>query len=85
MSSRVRSPVSAAKARVQIAPHAIGIRGNGVMLDMFEKAPKEYPVNDHRFRSEHAQIVDLDDVERFKSSTRRLLHTIFGGEIVYRR
>jgi predicted amidohydrolase YtcJ len=54
------------RAGVQIAPHAIGIRGNSVMLDMFEKALKEYPVNDHRFRSEHAQIVDLNDVERFK-------------------
>jgi predicted amidohydrolase YtcJ len=54
------------KAGVQVAPHSIGIRGNGVMLDMFEKALREYPVNDHRFRSEHAQIVDLEDVERFK-------------------
>lgn len=54
------------KAGVQVAPHAIGIRGNGVMLDMFEKALMEYPVNDHRFRSEHAQIVGLDDVQRFK-------------------
>lgn len=54
------------KAGVQIAPHSIGIRGNGEMLDMFEKALKEYPVNDHRFRSEHAQIVDLNDVRRFK-------------------
>ncbi|MGI9262819.1 MAG: amidohydrolase [Woeseiaceae bacterium] len=54
------------KAGVQVAPHSIGIRGNGVMLDMFEKALQEYPVNDHRFRSEHAQIVDLNDVARFK-------------------
>jgi predicted amidohydrolase YtcJ len=54
------------KAGVQIAPHSIGIRGNGVMLDMFELALKEYPVNNHRFRSEHAQIVDPDDVARFK-------------------
>ena len=36
------------------------------MLDMFEKALMEYPVNDHRFRSEHAQIIDLEDVARFK-------------------
>jgi len=54
------------KAGVQVAPHSIGIRGNGAMLDMFEKALKEYPVSDHRFRSEHAQIVALDDVARFK-------------------
>lgn len=54
------------RAGVQIAPHSIGIRGNGVMLDMFEKALKEYPVSDHRFRSEHAQIIALEDVERFK-------------------
>ena len=54
------------KSGVQIAPHAIGIRGNGVMLDMFEKALMEYPVNDHRFRSEHAQIVSLEDIPRFK-------------------
>lgn len=58
--------IAGLKAGVQIAPHSIGIRGNGVMLDMFEKALMEYPVNDHRFRSEHAQIVNLDDVARFK-------------------
>ena len=58
--------LAALKADVQVAPHSIGIRGNGVMLDMFEKALMEFPVNDHRFRSEHAQIVDLADVARFK-------------------
>lgn len=54
------------KAGVQIAPHVIGIRGNGVMLDMFERALREYPVDNHRFRAEHAQIVSLDDIARFK-------------------
>lgn len=50
---------------MQIAPHAIGMRGNGEWLDQFARALQEHPVDDHRFRSEHAQIVRADDVSRF--------------------
>lgn len=50
---------------MQVAPHAIGTRGNGVFLDQVERALSENPVEDHRFRSEHAQTVLPEDVERF--------------------
>lgn len=50
----------------QVATHAIGDRANRMMLDMYEKAMKEFPhVKDHRFRDEHTQIVDEADIPRF--------------------
>ena len=50
----------------QVCVHAIGDRGNRMMLDMYEKAMKEYPhVKDHRFRDEHTQILDEADIPRF--------------------
>ena len=47
--------------------HCIGIRGNRLCLDAYEKALKEFTVKDHRFRIEHAQIVRREDVEKFKA------------------
>jgi hypothetical protein len=47
--------------------HCIGIRGNSLCLDAYERALKENPKEDHRFRIEHAQIVRPEDVERFVS------------------
>jgi len=50
----------------QVATHAIGDRANRMMLDMYEKAMNEFPhVKDHRFRDEHAQILDEADISRF--------------------
>ncbi|MBI4551358.1 MAG: amidohydrolase, partial [Candidatus Latescibacteria bacterium] len=50
----------------QVCVHAIGDRGNRMMLDMFEKAMKEFPqVKDTRFRDEHTQILDEQDIPRF--------------------
>jgi predicted amidohydrolase YtcJ len=49
----------------QVNVHAIGDRGNRVVLDEMEAALQEVPVSDHRFRIEHAQIVHSDDVPRF--------------------
>jgi predicted amidohydrolase YtcJ len=49
----------------QVNTHAIGDRGNRVVLDAYERALKDVPVADHRFRVEHAQIVHYDDVPRF--------------------
>lgn len=50
----------------QVATHAIGDRANRMMLDMYEKAMKEFPhVKDHRFRDEHTQILDEADIARF--------------------
>jgi predicted amidohydrolase YtcJ len=49
----------------QINTHAIGDRGNRVVLDAYEKALATVPMADHRFRVEHAQILHHDDVPRF--------------------
>ncbi|MFC2160481.1 amidohydrolase [Acidobacteriota bacterium] len=45
--------------------HCIGIRGNRLCLDAYEKALRENPKEDHRFRIEHAQIVRPQDVQKF--------------------
>ena len=45
--------------------HCIGIRGNRLCLDAYERALKENPKKDHRFRIEHAQIVRPEDVKKF--------------------
>jgi predicted amidohydrolase YtcJ len=57
--------VEALKHGFQVATHAIGDRGNRVTLDAYESALKEVPVADHRFRIEHAQIIDHADIPRF--------------------
>jgi predicted amidohydrolase YtcJ len=49
----------------QLNVHAIGDRGNRVVLDAFEAALEEMPTADHRFRVEHAQILHHDDIPRF--------------------
>jgi hypothetical protein len=49
----------------QLNVHAIGDRGNTVVLDAFEQALAEVPTQDHRFRVEHAQILTPDDIPRF--------------------
>ncbi|HXF24159.1 MAG TPA: amidohydrolase family protein, partial [Gemmatimonadaceae bacterium] len=49
----------------QVATHAIGDRGNRNALDAYEAALKAVPAADHRFRIEHAQILDPADIPRF--------------------
>jgi predicted amidohydrolase YtcJ len=49
----------------QLNVHAIGDRGNRVTLDAFEKALTAVPRADHRFRVEHAQIINPADIPRF--------------------
>ena len=53
------------KAGFQVNTHAIGDRGNRVVLDAYEKALGLAPRVDHRFRVEHAQILHYDDIPRF--------------------
>lgn len=55
----------ALKAGFQVNTHAIGDRGNRVVLDAYEAALKTVPTVDHRFRVEHAQILNYDDIPRF--------------------
>lgn len=57
--------VAALKAGFQVNTHAIGDRGNRVVLDAYEKAFAQVKVADHRFRVEHAQILDPADIPRF--------------------
>jgi predicted amidohydrolase YtcJ len=49
----------------QINVHAIGDRGNRIVLDAFDSALRKYPKADHRFRIEHAQVVSQQDIPRF--------------------
>ena len=50
----------------QVNVHAIGDRTNRMVLDQFEAAFKEHPeAKDPRFRIEHAQILDAQDIPRF--------------------
>ena len=55
---------------IQIQTHAIGDRGNRLMLDLYEKAFAAVPVDQRmvaepRWRIEHAQIIDPTDIPRF--------------------
>ncbi len=50
----------------QVATHAIGDRGNALVLDAYAAALKAVPeVREPRLRIEHAQVVRKDDVRRF--------------------
>ena len=50
---------------IQVCTHAIGDRAIRTMLDVYEEALKENPKADHRFRIEHSQIVNLEDIPRY--------------------
>jgi predicted amidohydrolase YtcJ len=55
---------------IQVETHAIGDRANRLILDLYEQAfgavpPDERKIREPRWRVEHAQIVDSDDVPRF--------------------
>jgi hypothetical protein len=55
----------ALEAGFQVCTHAIGDRGNRVALDAYEKALRSHPTRDHRFRIEHCQVLDPQDIPRF--------------------
>lgn len=59
----------ATAAGFQVCTHAIGDRGNREVLDIYEKAFTTYPeqTKDHRFRIEHAQHLNGNDIPRFAS------------------
>ena len=55
---------------IQVETHALGDRANRQILDLYEQAFKAVPagerkIRDPRWRIEHAQIVDPDDIPRF--------------------
>ena len=49
----------------QVCTHAIGDRGNNLVLNIYKQALSEHPMEDHRFRIEHAQVLALNDIPRF--------------------
>lgn len=62
-----RIEAAATRARdcgVQVATHAIGDRGNRLVLDIYERVLGE-DRPDHRWRVEHAQIIKQADIPRF--------------------
>lgn len=56
---------TALRSGFQVNVHAIGDRGNRIVLDAFESALKKVPKADHRFRIEHAQVLSQEDIPRF--------------------
>jgi predicted amidohydrolase YtcJ len=55
---------------IQVETHALGDRANRLILDLYEQAFKAVPadqrkIREPRWRIEHAQIVDADDIPRF--------------------
>ena len=61
---RARSPRRALDAGFQVGVHAIGDRGNLVVLDGLEAAFGGEPRPEARFRLEHAQVMRLQDIAR---------------------
>lgn len=56
----------AIEAGLQIVTHAIGDQGNTLVLDWYEDIFAQNPdAGDLRWRIEHAQILDTDDIPRF--------------------
>jgi len=60
-----RIATAALRRGFQVGVHAIGDRGNRVVLDAYDAALKAVPTSDHRFRVEHAQVISLQDIPRF--------------------
>jgi hypothetical protein len=56
---------AALQTGMQVGTHCIGIRGNRLVLEAYEKALRGHPIVDHRFRIEHAQFVEARDVAKF--------------------
>ncbi|MCI0706832.1 MAG: amidohydrolase [Ignavibacteriae bacterium] len=50
----------------QVCTHAIGDRGNNLVLNTYEAALNENPQSDARLRVEHAQVLHPNDIPRFK-------------------
>ena len=66
----LRVSVAGLRRGIQVETHAIGDRGNRVVLDQYEQAFRavptaERPVADPRFRIEHAQVLANADIPRF--------------------
>ncbi len=61
-----RITVQSLKSGFQVATHAIGDLANRITLNAYKRALKEVPkAKDPRLRLEHAQVVALDDIDKF--------------------
>lgn len=60
-----RIVAKAQRCGVQVATHAIGDRGTRLVLDTYAEVLGDAAQGDHRWRIEHAQIVDVADIPRF--------------------
>ena len=56
----------ARRCGVQVATHAIGDRGNRLVLDDYAEVLGQSARSDHRWRIEHAQVATLADIPRFQ-------------------
>jgi hypothetical protein len=66
----LRIATAALKSGIQVETHAIGDRGNRLVLDLYERAfasvpPSQRAVIEPRFRIEHAQVLAPADIPRF--------------------
>ena len=50
---------------LQVATHAIGDRGNRIVLDTYRRVLGDDAAGDHRWRVEHAQVMAPGDIARF--------------------
>lgn len=57
--------LKAMKAGFQVNTHAIGDNANKLVLDLYQDAIKQTNTRDLRHRIEHAQVLQLSDIERF--------------------
>lgn len=77
------------KAGLQLMIHAIGDRGNDVVLRAYEKVIAENGSRDRRFRIEHAQHLNPDIIQRFAKSgvvaSMQPYHTIDDGRWAFKR
>lgn len=53
------------RAGLHVMVHAIGDRGNRLLLDIYERVVRRHGRRDRRFRIEHAQHLAAEDVPRF--------------------
>ena len=60
-----RMVMTADKAGLSVAIHAIGDRANSALLDLFAEVTAANGPRDRRFRIEHAQHLRAEDVKRF--------------------
>jgi hypothetical protein len=62
-----RDILKAHKAGLKIAAHTIGDRAVEVILNAYENALHEYPMQDHRYTVEHVQVLGQDLIQRIKA------------------